>query len=74
MTIHKAQGLTLETVVLDIGKSEVGSGASYVGFSRVRNLSDLALSHLFSRERINNIQNSIKMQDGVAFMMKRDLI
>ena len=41
VTIHKAQGLTLDKVVLDIGKKEFSSGLTFVACSRVRHLTDL---------------------------------
>jgi len=43
VTIHKAQGLTLNKVVIDIdiGKKEFSSGLAYVTCSRVRSLQDL---------------------------------
>ena len=36
VTIHKAQGLTLDKVVIDIGKREFSSGLTFVACSRVR--------------------------------------
>lgn len=42
ITIHKAQGLTLDTVVLDIGDKERNLGLAYVAFSRVKTIQGLA--------------------------------
>ena len=41
VTIHKSQGLTLDKVVIDIGKREFSSGLTFVACSRVRKLQDL---------------------------------
>jgi len=36
ITIHKSQGLTLDKVIVDIGKKECFDGLTYVALSRVR--------------------------------------
>ena len=41
ITIHKAQGFTLDEVVIDVGKKEFSAGHTYVACSRVHCLSDL---------------------------------
>lgn len=41
LTIHKSQGLTLPKTWVDIGKSEKTLGITYVGLSRVKQLSSL---------------------------------
>ncbi len=47
MTIHKAQGLTLDTIVLDLSKSSIfESHQAYVGLSRARSLSGVFLIDL----------------------------
>ena len=43
VTIHKAQGLTLDKVVIDVGKKEFSSGLTFVACSRVRHLADFAV-------------------------------
>ncbi len=43
--IHKALGLTLDKVVIDVGKRNLAQG-SHVVCSRVCHLSDLAFFHL----------------------------
>jgi ATP-dependent exoDNAse (exonuclease V) alpha subunit len=45
MTIHKAQGLTLENVRVDLGDGAFASGQAYVALSRVRSLKGLSLSN-----------------------------
>ena len=38
VTIHKAQALTLDKVVVDVGKKEFSSGLTFVACSRVRRI------------------------------------
>ena len=46
VTIHKAQGLTLDKVVIDVGMKEFACGLTFVACSRVRTLTDLLFSTL----------------------------
>ena len=43
ITIHKAQGLTLNDVWIDLGPSERAAGLTYVALTRVRNISNLVI-------------------------------
>lgn len=43
LTIHKSQGMTLDKAWIDIGKKESTLGVTYVGISRVRNMSSLVI-------------------------------
>ena len=61
VTIHKAQGLTLDKVVVDIGKKEFSTGLMFVACSRVRHLSDLAFAHAFDYQRLSNLANSQRL-------------
>jgi hypothetical protein len=45
VTVHKCQGMTLNKAVLDLGEREM-TGATFVGTSRVKNLTDLELAPL----------------------------
>ena len=45
ITIHKAQGLTLENAIIDIGSNIFAYGQTYVALSRVKSLSGLYLTH-----------------------------
>jgi hypothetical protein len=42
-TIHKAQGLTLDAAIVNLGNKEMCSGLSFVALSRVRKLTDLCI-------------------------------
>ena len=66
VTIHKAQGLTLKKVAVDIGK--FCAGLTFVAISRVRCLSDILLNPSFSFERLRNLAKSRRIQ-----MKKADL-
>lgn len=44
VTIHKAQGLTLDDVRIDLGRGAFAAGQSYVALSRARTLSGLSLT------------------------------
>lgn len=51
-TIHKAQGLTIDKMILDIGQKDFACGLSYVGITRVRCLEDLLFEPFFSYDRL----------------------
>ena len=44
MTIHKAQGKTLDTVVVDISRGAFAHGQTYVALSRTRKASDMHIA------------------------------
>ena len=44
ITIHKAQGLTLENAIIDIGTNVFADGQTYVALSRVKSLDGLYLT------------------------------
>ena len=54
ITIHKSQGLTLDSAWVDLGKSERSLGLSYVALSRVRNLEDMIIEP-FTFDRLKAI-------------------
>ena len=61
VTIHKSQGLTLDKVVIDVGKREFSCGLTYVACSRVRRLADLLFSPPLPFQRLASIANSQRL-------------
>jgi len=52
LTIHKAQGLTLDKVYIDLGTGTFAHGQTYVALSRCRTLQGLALARPLTRRDI----------------------
>ena len=52
VVIHKAQGMTLDNVSLDVGRGCFSHGQLYVALSRVRNLENLHLSRPLKAEDV----------------------
>jgi len=52
MTIHKAQGLTLESVYLDMGRGGFAHGQTYVALSRCKTLEGLGLARPIRRSDV----------------------
>ena len=65
ITIHKAQGLTLDKVVIDIGKKEFLSGLTYVACSHTRCLEDLLFTAPFPYERFSKSCKSKHLQERI---------
>ena len=61
VTIHKAQGLTLDKVVIDVEKKEFACGLTFVACSRVRKLTDLLFNPPFPFQRIANLAKSQRL-------------
>ena len=66
VTIHKSQGLTLDKVMIDIGRKEFCAGLTYVACSRVRRLKDLLFISPFPYERLSNISKSKRLQERLC--------
>ena len=60
VTIHKAQGLTLSKLCVDIGKKEFSAGFT---ISRVRRLTDLLLNPPFTFQHLKNLSRSRRIQE-----------
>jgi ATP-dependent DNA helicase PIF1 len=58
ITIHKAQGITLESAIMDIGSNIFEDGQTYVALSRVKSLEGLYLTSL----NLNKITINKKVQ------------
>ena len=65
VTIHKSQGLTLDKIVIDIGRKEFSSGLTYVACSRVRCLKHLLFSMPFAYQRLSNLSKSQRLQERI---------
>ena len=52
MTIHKAQGKTLDTVVIDISRGAFAHGQVYVALSRTRNSADMHIAAPLRRQDV----------------------
>ena len=52
MTIHKAQGKTLDTVVVDISRGAFAHGQVYVALSRTRNSADMHIAAPLRRQDV----------------------
>ena len=63
ITIHKAHGLMLNSVVIDIGKKEFSSGISFVACSRVRTITNLLLHPPFSFQCLANLSKNRRLQE-----------
>ena len=63
VTIHKAQGLTLDKVVIDIGKKEFSAGLTFVACSRVRRLSDIMFDPPFAYQRVTSLSKSMRLTE-----------
>ena len=62
VTIHKSQGLTLDKVVIDVGKREFSTGLTFVACSRVRQLQDLLFTPPFPYQRLSSLSNSSRLK------------
>ena len=63
VTIHKSQSLSLDKLVVDVGKKEFSSGLTYVALSRVRSMSGLLFDPPFPFQRISNLSRSRRLQE-----------
>ncbi len=58
VTIHKSQGMTLDKVVIDVGKKEFSAGLTFVACSRVRHVKDLLFNPPFAFQRVVHLASS----------------
>lgn len=62
MTIHKAQGLTLDSVRVDLGHGAFSAGQAYVALSRARTLQGLSFAQPL---RASDVMADAKLVEGV---------
>ena len=62
VTIQKSQGLTLNKVVIDVGK-EFSCGLTFVACSTVRHITDLLYSPVFPFQRLSNLTYSQRLRE-----------
>ena len=63
VTIHKVQGLTLDKVVIDVGKKEFSCGLTFVACSRVSRLTDMLFDPPFPFGHVANLARSQHLQE-----------
>jgi ATP-dependent DNA helicase PIF1 len=66
LTIHKAQGATLESAEIDLGNSVFECGQIYVGLSRLTNLDGLFLT-AFNSSKIKSHPKVIDFYKKISF-------
>jgi len=64
ITIHKSQGITLDTAIIDAGDDIFGHGQTYVAFSRVKSLQGLFLQR-FNHMKISTNPKVTKYYDSI---------
>ena len=65
-TIHNAQGLVLDKVVIDVGKKEFCCSLTYVACSRVTHLRDLLFATPFPYSRLSGLSKSQRLKEQLA--------
>ncbi|MGE3141994.1 MAG: ATP-dependent RecD-like DNA helicase [Hyphomonadaceae bacterium] len=63
LTIHKAQGMTLECVEIDFGRGAFAPGQTYVALSRARSLEGLRLTRPLT---VRDVQIDTRIAEGLA--------
>lgn len=72
-TIHKAQGLTISKMVIDLTPQSWAPNLSYTGIIRVKKLEDMLISNLPSLSDLNKIVNNQKFEMKQEFLRKIEL-
>jgi ATP-dependent DNA helicase PIF1 len=64
ITIHRSQGLTLEKVVVELGKKKFSAGLSFVAISQVKILQGLAFCTRFAHAHLKKPKKNKKKCDA----------
>jgi ATP-dependent DNA helicase PIF1 len=62
ITIHKAQGLTMDRVTIDLGRKEFASGLTFVALSRAKTFDGLRI-HAFDLQRFKRIEKGTHVEE-----------
>jgi ATP-dependent exoDNAse (exonuclease V) alpha subunit len=63
LTIHKAQGMTLDAVEIDLGRGAFAPGQTYVALSRARAIEGLSLARPMS---VRDVQVDPAIAEGLS--------
>ena len=63
LTIHKAQGMTLDAVEIDLGRGAFAPGQTYVALSRARSMEGLSLARPMS---VRDVQVDPAIAEGLS--------
>ena len=63
VTIHKAQGMSLDKVMINLGEKEFCNGLTYTALSRCKKITNLALQPFPDFIRIRNLQTSAAFKE-----------
>jgi ATP-dependent DNA helicase PIF1 len=72
ITVHKAQGLSLECAIVDAGSSTFGPGMTYVALSRITTLAGLHLID-FDRSKVKCDRKAIEEYNRLRSQFRPDL-
>ncbi|KAE8745952.1 hypothetical protein FOCC_FOCC007313 [Frankliniella occidentalis] len=69
-TVHSAQGLTLDRVVVNVGKREFQSGLSYVAMTRGKTWDTLLIDPPFVRARLSTLHTAPSLKRRLTAIQK----
>ena len=74
LTMHKAQGLTLDMMAIDLGDYEREGGITYVGLSRVPSLNSVTILNGFPKNKFQKMHEMQSYKERLNFVGKLDNI
>ena len=72
LTIHKAQGLTLDMMAIDLGGCDREGAISYVGLSRAPSLNSVVISNGFPENKFQKMHEMQYCKERLNFVKKFD--